>query len=318
MKAGNMRILITGVAGYIGTCLVNKILNETDWNIVGLDRLLYGGTPLIPLVHNERFRFIKGDVRDKNALKDALDGCDAVIHLAAIVGYPACERDPALSFAINAEATKTLTEIVPYDMPIFYGSTGSNYGSVDGICTEETPLNPLTTYAKAKAAGEGFVMNHKSGVAFRFATAFGVSPRMRFDLLVNDFARKLYTDSYLVVYESEFMRTFIHVEDIASSFIYGLQNFDKFKSNIFNVGDNTMNYSKKQICEIVREKIGGFVHYADIGSDGDKRNYVVDYSKLNNTGFKCNIDMEFGINGILEVLPLVQRSDQFSNADSLR
>ena len=313
-----MKVLITGVAGYLGTCLLNKILSETSWSVVGLDRLLYGGTALIPLIENERFFFIKGDVRDKEVLKSALDGCDAVIHLAAIVGFPACERDNDLANSINAVATKTLTEITPKDIPIMYGSTGSNYGSVTGICTELTPLNPLTSYAITKAQGEKYVLDHPSGMAFRFATAFGVSPRMRFDLLVNDFVRKLYFDSYLVVYESSFMRTFIHVEDIANVFIFGLQNIKTFKSNVFNVGDNSMNYSKKQICEMVKEQIGGFVYYAEIGSDGDKRNYEVDYTKLNKTGFKCQKNMENGIKGILDVLPLIQRTDQFNNADTLK
>jgi nucleoside-diphosphate-sugar epimerase len=313
-----MKLLITGVAGYIGTTLLAKIMNETNWEVVGLDRLLYGGGALIPYISNQRFTFIKGDVRNEDNVKKALSGCDAVIHLAAIVGFPACERDSNLSHEINAEATLKISKLVPAGVPILYGSTGSNYGSVDGICTEETPLNPLTTYAKTKALGEKYVLEHESGIAFRFATAFGVSPRMRFDLLVNDFARKLFFDSYLVVYESDFMRTFIHVEDIASSFIYALKNVEKFKSNVFNVGDNKMNYSKKQICEMVREKIGGFVHYADIGSDGDKRNYIVDYTKLNATGFNCATTMDYGINGILEVLPLIQRIDPFNNADTLR
>lgn len=313
-----MKVLITGVAGYIGTTLLTKIMNETDWEVLGVDRLFYGGGALIPFISNPRFSFVKGDVRDEKVIKEAVSGCDSIVHLAAIVGFPACERDQKLSHDINAEATLNLAKAVPVDVPLLYGSTGSNYGSVDGLCTEETPLNPLTTYAKTKALGEKYVLNHPSGIAFRFATAFGVSPRMRFDLLVNDFARKLFFDSYLVVYESDFMRTFIHVEDIASSFIYALNNIEKFKANVFNVGDNKMNYSKKQICEMVREKIGGFVHYADFGSDGDKRNYIVDYAKLNSTGFVCSKTMNYGINGILEVLPLIQRSDPFNNADMLR
>lgn len=313
-----MKVLITGVAGYIGTTLLTKILNETDWEVVGLDRLLYGGEALLPLISNPRFNFKRGDVRDEALLKEVIKDCDAVIHLAAIVGFPACERDPKMSYDINSEATLMLSKIVPRDMPLLYGSTGSNYGSIDGICTEDTPLNPLTTYAKSKAHGEAHILEHESGIAFRFATAFGVSPRMRFDLLVNDFARKLFFDSYLVVYESEFMRTFIHVEDIASSFIYALRNLATFKSNVFNVGDNKMNFSKKQICEMVREKVGGFVYYADIGSDGDKRNYIVDYSKLNSTGFTCRTTMETGINGILQALTLIRKTDPFNNADTLR
>tara|TARA_B110000977_G_scaffold200330_1_gene290411 strand:- start:1536 stop:2477 length:942 start_codon:yes stop_codon:yes gene_type:complete len=313
-----MKVLITGVAGYIGTTLLAKIMNETNWEIVGLDRLLYNGNALIPYITNPRFTFKKGDVRDAATVKDAMKDCDAVIHLAAIVGFPACERDPDLSHSINADATLSVSKAVPADVPLLYGSTGSNYGSVEGICTEETPLNPLTLYARSKALGENYVLEHQSGIAFRFATAFGVSPRMRFDLLVNDFARKLFFDKYLVVYESEYMRTFIHVEDIAGSFIYALKNVDKFKSNVFNVGDNKMNFSKKEICEMVRKKIGGLVHYADFGSDGDKRNYIVDYSKLNVTGFCCEKTMDQGINGILDALPLIQKIDPFNNADTLR
>ena len=313
-----MKILITGVAGYIGSCLLKKIIAETSWDVVGVDRLLYGGESLVQHVSNDRFTFIKGDVRDSGVLKKSLVGCDAVIHLAAIVGFPACERDANFSISINSEATKLLTSMVPKDIPILYGSTGSNYGAVDGVCTEDTKLKPLTTYAVTKAEGEKFVLDHPSGVAFRFATAFGISPRMRFDLLVNDFARKLYNDRYLVVYESSFMRTFIHVEDIANSFIYALKNIGVFKSNVFNVGDNSMNYSKKQICEMVREKVGGFVYYAEIGSDGDKRNYMVDYTKLKNTGYVCAKNMQTGIQEILDVLPLIQRNDPFNNADTLR
>ena len=182
------------------------------------------------------------------------------------------------------------------------------------ICTEETPLNPLSLYGETKTEAERLLLERGNVVAYRFATAFGISPRIRFDLLINDFANKCIKDGYLVVYEKHFMRTFIHVEDIAESFIFGINNLDKMTDNVYNVGSDSMNYSKEQICNMIAEKTGAFIHFEEIGSDADKRNYIVSYDKINQLGFETTVSMQKGIDEICKALEVVDFQNSYTNA----
>ena len=198
------RILITGGAGYIGSVLTEQLLKK-KFSVTIYDNLSYGGNHLINYLNYKNFEFVKGDIRDELGLKRVMKNKDMIIHLAAIVGYPACSKNPKLANEVNYLGTKKLLDLKSPNQAVFYASTGSNYGSISDICTEETKVNPLTTYAKTKDKAETLVKNSKSYIAYRFATAFGSSPRMRLDLMINDFVYKLMTQNYLVVYEKKFM-----------------------------------------------------------------------------------------------------------------
>ena len=307
-----IKIIITGGAGYVGSVLVGQLLKK-NFHVTIYDNLSFGGEHLIHFFTYKNFELIKGDVRDSSALKIAIKDKDIIIHLAAIVGYPACSKDPKLANEINYLATKKLLNLRSNNQFIFFASTGSNYGSIDEICTEETKVNPLTTYAKTKDKAEKLVTEKKNFIAYRFATAYGSSPRMRLDLMINDFVYKLLTQNYLVVYEKKFMRTFLHIQDIARSFIHGINKFDVMKNNIFNVGNEKLNYSKEQVCNVITSKLDGYVYFSEIGSDKDQRNYFVSYKKIRETGFKNHYDLEYGIDELIKTINIIQIKNKFSN-----
>ena len=311
-----MKILVTGGAGYVGTSLVPKLLEEGH-EVTVFDNLMFGGNQLLPFFRFKNFNFTRGDIRNSAELRDATKGKDAVVHLAAIVGFPACKNNPQLTKDVNVQGTVNLIEACDPGQAILYGSTGSNYGSVEGICTEESKLNPLSLYGVTKTDAELKLLQRGNVVAHRFATAFGISPRLRLDLLVNDFTNKCMKDGYLVVYEKDFMRTFIHVSDMARSFIFALDNLDKMVDNVFNVGDESMNYSKEAVCDMIAEKTNAFVHYENIGSDADKRDYIVSYDKIKNLGFRTQVTIEEGIDEIIRALQIVDFQNPYTNAKNI-
>ncbi|MDP4173535.1 MAG: NAD(P)-dependent oxidoreductase [Bacteroidota bacterium] len=308
-----MRILVTGGAGYVGSVLVPLLLSR-GYQIRVYDNLMYGGESLLPLFTNSNFEFVKGDVRDMNSIKIAAKGCDAIIHLAAIVGYPACRKNPALAQSINYDGTRSVLQVSD-GRTILFASTGSNYGSVaDSVCTEDTPLNPLSLYGTSKTEAERLLLDAGNVIAYRFATAFGVSSRLRLDLMINDFTYKAKTQQYLVIYEKNVMRTFIHVYDMARSFLFGIENMGKMRGEVYNVGSEKMNYSKQQICDIIKQKTECYVHYADIGEDVDKRDYVVSYKKINELGYDTSITVEEGVDELLKALSVIESREKYSNA----
>jgi nucleoside-diphosphate-sugar epimerase len=307
-----IKILITGGAGYVGSVLTELLLKK-NYQVTIFDNLMYGGDHLVTFVSNKNFQFIKGDVRSFSELASVIKNKDIIVHLAAIVGYPACSRNPKLAKEININGTNNVLKNISKNQNIFYASTGSNYGSLDEFCTEDSKLNPLTVYAKTKTKAEDMVLQRGGSIAFRFATAFGVSPRMRLDLLVNDFIYKMISQGYLVVYEKNFMRTFIHIRDIARSFLFGIENFKKMKDQVYNVGSDQLNYSKEDVCRLIQKKIPGYVYFSEIGEDKDKRNYVVSYKKIANTGFKLQYTLNEGIDELIKVLPLLSVNLKFSN-----
>ena len=309
------KIFITGGAGYIGTTLIPLLLKE-NYQITVYDSLMFNnGDKLLPYINHKNFTFIKGDVRDFNKLSKSVKNHDIVIHLAALVGFPICrEKGETKSHQVNVIGTQNVINSLSPDQYLLFGSTGSNYGEVVGICTEETPLNPLSVYGKTKTEAETLVTKRQNSTAFRFATAFGVSPRLRLDLLVNDLTYKSLTEGYAVIYESHFMRTFIHVKDIARIFVFAIDNQEKMKDNTYNVGSNKMNYSKKEICELINSKVpDSYFNYADIGQDADKRNYVVSYEKINQLGFDTTISLNEGIDELIKTVPLVKTHSPYFN-----
>ncbi len=312
-----MKIFITGGAGYIGTTLIPKLL-ELNHSVTVYDSLMFNnGDKLLPFMPNPNFSFIKGDVRNEELLKQHIKGHDVVIHLAALVGFPICrEYGEEESYSVNTVGTDIVIRNLTADQYLLYGSTGSNYGEVVGICTEETPLNPLSIYGRTKTEAESHVMQRANSTAFRFATAFGLSPRLRLDLLVNDLTNKAYREGYAVIYESHFLRTFIHVRDIANAFIFAINNMDRMRDNIYNVGSDKMNHSKKEICELIKKELPKtYFNYADVGEDADKRNYVVSYEKLNSLGFDTTITISEGIVELIKAMPLVKIYSSYHNVN---
>ena len=309
------KIFITGGAGYIGTTLIPLLL-ANNYEVTVYDSLMFNnGDKLLPYITNDNFSFIKGDIRNEELLKKSIKGYDTVIHLAALVGFPICRQaGDKEAHSVNTEGTQTVIDCMTENQYLLFGSTGSNYGAVEGVATEETPLNPLTAYGVTKTKAERLVMKRPNSTAFRFATAFGVSPRLRLDLLVNDLTYRAATEGYAVIYESHFMRTFIHVKDMARAFLFAIENEDKMREEIYNVGSNSMNYSKKDVCDAIKNELTEtYFNFADIDGDPDKRNYIVSYEKLNDLGYDTTISLEKGIGELVKTIPLVKITSNYHN-----
>ena len=308
------KILITGGAGYVGTAIL-KLFKDLNYDITIYDNLLYGGNSLLPYVRNKNIKFVNGDIRDNKKLKKYVDKSDIIIHLAAIVGFPACRKDPVLAEEVNYRGTLNLIKNVKSkDQLLISASTGSNYGDLfSEICTEESPLKPLSVYGVTKTKAEKAMHETGKSINYRFATAFGSSTRLRLDLLINDFVYKAVKTKNLIIYEKHFQRTFIHVDDIAKSFLFAIKNQKKMKGNIYNVGSEKMNFTKQQIAEKIKKKIDFYLHYAEIGEDPDKRNYFVSYKKINKLGFTTSINIEDGIDELIKVMQLVDIKSPYSN-----
>lgn len=311
------KIFITGGAGYIGTTLI-PILLGIGYEVTVYDILMFNnGDKLLIHMSNPNFNFIKGDIRNEELLAKHIKGHDVVIHLAALVGFPLCrESGEKKTHSVNTEGTNIVIRNMSSDQYLLFGSTGSNYGEVTGICTEETELNPLSIYGRTKTIAETNVMDRDNSTAFRFATAFGLSPRLRLDLLINDLTYKSYKESYAVIYESHFLRTFIHVKDIANVFVFAIDNHDKMRNNIYNVGSDKMNYSKKEVCELIKTELPNtYFNYAEVGKDADKRNYMVSYNKINELGFDTTITVTEGIKELIRSMGLISITSNYHNVN---
>lgn len=295
-----MKILITGGAGYLGSVMTGVFLNN-GYEVVVLDKLLFNQTSLLQYTSNPKFKFVYGDVRNENLLEKLCGDVDVIIPLAAIVGFPACAADPQLAKDINF---KQIVNVVRFGKgkKILYPNTNSGYGIAEGQteCTEESPLTPISVYGQTKCDAENFLRSSTNAIIFRLATVFGVSPRMRTDLLVNDFTYKAITDKYIVVFEKKFKRNFIHIEDVANAFLYMLENYELYKGEVFNVGLSTANLSKQELLEKIQTHVPNFaVSYNDYYEDPDKRDYIVSNAKIESTGWKPTWDLDMGIKQLI-------------------
>ncbi len=308
-----MRILVTGGAGYVGLTLV-PILLDQGHRVRVLDALKFGGHGLLPCCQNRFFDLIKGDVCDPETVKSALDDVDAIIHLAAVVGYPACKKEPQLAQTINVDGTANLLRERKPDQKFLFALTGSIYGSIpDYVCNEETPRAPITLYGETKATAEQMVLDGGNSVAYRFATAFGVSNRMRLDLMPNDFTYQAVKNRNLIVYEGGFKRTFVHVRDMARSFIFALERWSEVKDDVYNVGHESMNFTKEDVVRKILEHVDYYLHFAEVGTDADQRNYEVSYEKIRKKGFETTVDLDRGIGELVRAARLIEFQNPFAN-----
>ncbi len=298
-----MKILITGGAGYLGSVITGTMLNE-GYSVTVLDKLLFNQTSLLQYTSNPKFKFIYGDVRNVTELERLCNTHDVIIPLAAIVGFPACATDPKLAKEINFDQIVNIVKFVNgKNKKILYPNTNSGYGLGTGQleCTEDSPLTPISVYGQTKCDAENFLRSCTDAIIFRLATVFGVSSRMRTDLLVNDFVYKAITDKYIVVFEKSFKRNFIHVEDVANAFLFMLKNYDKYKNEVFNVGLSTANLSKQELLEKIQTHVKDFaVSYNDFYEDPDKRNYIVSNDKIEATGWMPEWDLDKGIKQLIQ------------------
>jgi nucleoside-diphosphate-sugar epimerase len=309
------KILVTGGAGYLGSVLTGRLLAH-QYKVTVLDNLLYGQTSLLQYANNPQFEFVLGDVRDEGVLKQEVKKADAIVHLAAIVGAKACERDPQMAQSVNLEAVRLLNRVRSPHQAVLYPCTNSGYGTKSGdvYCTEETPLEPISLYGESKVAAERELLSAKNAVSLRLATVFGPSQRMRLDLLVNDFVHRAFFDRFLVIYEKNFKRNYLHIEDMADCFLFSLEYFDSMRGQAYNVGLNEANLSKAELAYKIKEHISSlYIHFAEVGTDPDKRNYIVSNDKLRKSGFVAKHSLDEGITQLIKTYKMLPRG-HFANA----
>ncbi|MDP6446103.1 MAG: NAD(P)-dependent oxidoreductase [Pirellulaceae bacterium] len=307
-----MRVLVTGGAGFVGSVLTPQLL-EAGYETVVFDSLRGGGNSLLPWFRHPSFEFIRGDVRDPDAVRAGVAGCDAVVHLAAIVGYPACRKFPEEAQQTNVDGVRNVVAALDGAQSLVYASTGSNYGQLDETCTEDSPLNPLSHYGVTKTEAERITLERDRSTALRFATAFGVSPRMRLDLLVNDFVRMAVIDKQIICYERHFRRSFVHVTDMGRAIIFALNQMDDMTGRPFNVGHESMNLTKEQIARKIQEFVPFYLHFAEIGTDADKRDYEVSYDKIRRLGFETKMTLDEGIRELIRAMEVLELDHPYSN-----
>jgi len=313
-----MKILVTGGAGYLGSVLVPKLL-DGGHKVTVYDNLIYNQLSLLNACNNKNFDFIYGDVRNYSYLSKYVKQSDIIIPLAAIVGFPACERDKNLATEVNFIHIKNIIDNVSKHQMVLYPNSNSGYGIGDDEihCTEESSLNPISHYGITKCDAENYLKNNSDGIIFRLATVFGLSERMRLDLLVNEFVYKALSDRYLVVFEGNAVRNYIHIRDIANVFVFMINNYERCKGEIYNVGLSDANLSKEQLVNKIKEYVGDFaVSYSEYYEDPDKRNYIVSNEKIESTGWKPKYSLDDGIKELIQGYKIIINNDSshFRNA----
>lgn len=304
-----MHILVTGGAGYIGSVLV-PILLEQGHEVTVVDSFLYDQTSLLDCCDYQTLSIIRGDARDSALMAQCLKKADVIFPLACLTGAPLCDRDPLEAKSVNLDAIEMLLKLRSPQQPIIFPTTNSGYGiGQEGIhCTEETPLRPVSAYGKWKVEAERRVLDAGNSVTLRLATAFGISPRMRLDLLVNDFVYRAVTDGFIVLFQGYFKRNYIHVRDVSRAFLHALGNIQTMKGQPYNVGLSDANLSKRELCEEIKKQVPSFYFTeAGIGEDRDKRNYIVSNEKIERTNFKPSVSLQAGIAELIKGYQVVRR-----------
>jgi nucleoside-diphosphate-sugar epimerase len=314
MALSKDKILVTGGSGYIGSILVPELLAR-GFEVVVLDNLVYDQTSLLDCCANKNFNFIKGDICDHSLVNSLLSEFDVIIPLASIVGVPACNINPTLSKLVNHDAHMNIIKNISPAQKVLFPTTNSGYGigEKDSHCTEESPLRPISEYGRTKVEIEKALLDKGNAVTFRLATVFGMSPRMRMDLLVNDFTYRAYNDRFITLFEEHFRRNYVHIRDIAKAFIFGIDNFGKMKGEPYNVGLSSANLTKRQLCEKIKEYVPEFyIHSASIGEDPDKRDYLVSNEKIESLGWVPDYTLDDGIEELLKGYKIL-KPNQYAN-----
>ena len=297
-----MNILVTGGAGYLGSVLVPTLLQQ-GYNVTVLDSFMYNQTSLLDCCIDQKLTIVRGDTRDEALIRPLMQDVDAIFPLACLTGAPLCDKSPQDAQEIIIDALRLILRYRSKNQMVIYPTTNSGYGVGEKgkFCTEETPLRPISLYGRLKVQAEEDVLAAGNGITLRLATAFGISPRMRLDLLVNDFTYRAFHNRYIELFEPHFKRNFIHVRDVARAFIHGLKNFDKMKGQAYNVGLSDANLSKMELCQEIQKQIPDFkfVESKD-GKDPDKRDYIVSNEKIEKTSFKPAVSLSLGIQELIK------------------
>ena len=309
-----MNILVTGAAGYIGSVLTPYLLQQGH-RVIALDVFRSGAPSLMACVADPNFTCIRGDVREPELMKSVLKDVDVIIPLAAVVGAPACSQDPTAARTVNLDAIELLVQLAGKQQRILYPTTNSGYG-IGGKgkpCTEDSPLRPISLYGRTKVDAEKAILDRGNCITFRLATIFGTSPRMRLDLLVNDFTWRAVTDRFVVLFEAHFKRNYMHVRDVARVFQHGLEKFELMKDKPFNAGLSDANLSKLELCQAIQKHVPTFSFTeAKVGEDPDKRDYMVSNARLEATGFRPTYSLDDGIRELIRAYQMI-RNSRFSN-----
>jgi len=307
-------ILVTGGAGYIGSILVPELLAR-GYRVTVVDNFLFQQVSLAQVCADPNFSLVRGDIRDETLMGSLVAKHDLIIPLAALVGAPLCTRDPHAAQAVNYDAPLAMLRQMSAAQGLLMPITNSGYGIGEHgkVCTETSPIRPVSLYGRLKVDLEKAVLDRGNAISFRLATVFGMSPRMRLDLLVNDFVYRAVTDRAVVLFESHFKRNYIHVRDVARAFLHGLDQFDGMKNEPYNVGLSDANLSKRELCERIQRHLTEFVFVeAPIGEDPDKRDYIVSNAKIERTGFKPLYSLDLGIGELIKGYAMI-RNTTYSN-----
>jgi len=308
------QILVTGGAGYLGSTMVPELL-AAGHKVTVLDNFMYDQNSLAHVCNHPSFEVVRGDVRSESTVLPLLKKADVVIPLAAYVGAPLCARDPVGASTTNHDAIVMMLKHASKHQRILMPTTNSAYGTGDAnnFCTEDSPLRPMSLYAVEKVKVEKELMQHPNATSFRLATVFGMSPRMRIDLLVNDFTYRAVHDRFVVLFEANFKRNYIHVRDIARVFMHGIDHYEKTNGEIFNVGLSEANVSKKELCQVIQKQLPEFTFVeAPIGKDPDQRNYIVSNAKIEATGYKTQVSLDAGIRELIKGFTMI-RNTRYGN-----
>lgn len=303
-------ILVTGGAGYLGSTMVPALL-DAGHKVTVIDNFMFGQSSLNHVCHHPNFTVIRGDIRLENVILPALKKADIVIPLAAYVGAPMCSKDPIGASTVNHDAIILMIKNLGKDQRVLMPTTNSAYGTGDAnnFCTEESPLKPISLYAIEKVKIEEKLMAHENAISFRLATVFGMSPRMRIDLLVNDFTYRAVYDRFVVLFEPHFKRNYVHVRDVTRAFLHGIDSFDRMKGQIYNVGLSDANVSKMELCQAIRRHVPEFIFpEAPLGKDPDQRNYVVSNAKIEATGFRTAHSLDQGIVDLVKGFTMIKNT----------